>query len=80
MKYLLAIASLMAVSMPVQAETVYLLIKSETDGYREAGIALHSLPMESMDQCEEAGALIIASERLDTKHSSAEGFECIIGK
>ena len=66
--------------MPIQAETIYLLIKSETDGHREASIALHSLPMKSMDQCEEAGALIIASERLDTKHSNAEGFECIIGK
>ena len=77
MKYLFAVASLIAVSMPVQAETVYLLIKS---GSVSSNIALHSLPMESMDQCEEAGALIIASERLDTRHSKEEGFECIIGK
>ena len=78
MKYLFAVASLMAVSMPVEAETVYLLIKSYTQ--YGGGLALHSLPMESLEQCEEMGAVIIASERLDTKLAKEDGFECIKGK
>ena len=60
MKSLFAVASLMTVSMPIQAETVYLLINQLSRGR----IALHSIPMTTMDQCEEAGALIISSERL----------------
>ena len=74
MKSLFAVASLMTVSMPIQAETVYLLIKSTE---QSAGIALHSIPMTTMDQCEEAGALIISSERLDVKYADRDGFECI---
>ena len=77
MKYLFAIASLMAVSIPVQAETVYLLIKSDRSA---GGIALHSIPMKSLDQCEEAGAMIISSERFDTKIATRDAFECIKGK
>ena len=77
MKYLLALASLMAVSMPVQAETVYLIIKT---GQYQTGIALHSIPMKSMDQCEEAGALIVGSERFDVSTARKDGFECIRGK
>ena len=77
MKYLIVVASLMAVSMPVQAETVYLIIKSAQFG---TGIALQSIPMKSMEQCEEAGALLVSSERFDVKHIAKDGFECLEGK
>ena len=81
MKYLFAVASLMAVSMPVQAETIYLLIKSEaTEWKRGTGVALHSIPMTSLEQCEEMGALIISSERFDAGSAKEDGFECIQGK
>ena len=80
MKYLLAIASLMAISMPVQAETVYLVIKSVKGKYNAGGVSLHSLPMKSMEQCEEAGALIVTSTRFDVRSSSNDGFECVEGK
>jgi len=83
MKYLFAVASLMAVSVPapVQAETIYLLIKSESSAHaRGGGVALHSIPMTSLDQCEEMGALIIASDRFDAGYSKDDGFECIEGK
>ena len=76
MKHLLAVASLMTVSMPVQAETIYLLIKSEID-FNGSGVALHSIPMKSIEQCEEMGALIVASERFDTKRARKDGFECL---
>ncbi len=78
MKYLFGVVSLIIISMPVQAETVYLLIKSYTQ--YGGGLALHSLPMESLEQCEEMGAVVIASERLDTKFAKEDGFECIEGK
>ena len=77
MKCLFAVASLIVISLPVQAETIYLLIKSERTA---SGMALHSLPMETSDQCEEAGALVISSERFDTKFGKRDAFECITGK
>ena len=79
MKYLLALASLMFVSMPVKAETVYLVIKSAINSYG-SGIALHSIPMDSLDQCEEMGALIISSDRFDAGRAHKDGFECVQGK
>ena len=66
-----------AMGMPVCAQTTYLVIKS--DEYT-SGVALHSIPMLSQEQCEEAGAVIIGSSRFDTKHSKEDGFECIQGK
>ena len=77
MKHLFAIASLMNVSVPVQAETVYLLIKPES---YKLNTSIHSIPMDSHEQCEEAGAVIVGSSRFDTKHSTKEEFECVIGK
>ena len=62
-------------TMPT-AETIHLVIKSET----ASGISIHSIPMDSAEQCEEAGAVIIGSSRFDTKHSKEDGFECIQGK
>ena len=78
MKYLLAVASLMFVSMPVRSETVYLLIKAAGS----SGVpALHSIPMGSNEQCEEMGALIVSSKRFSAvKWVSSDGFECIRGK
>ena len=68
-------------SMPSNSQTTYLLIKSEFREWKVGGgVALHSIPMGSLEQCEEMGAFIIASERLDTKYSKTDGFECIEGK
>lgn len=80
MKFLFAVTSLMVASIPVQAETIYLLIKSESRAQWGGGVALHSIPMTSLDQCEEMGALIIASDRFDAGYSKDDGFECIEGK
>ena len=77
MKYLFAVVSLFAASMPVQAETIYLLIKTEVGA---SGVALQLIPMESLEQCEEMGALVIASERYDTAYAKRDGFECLEGK
>ena len=78
MKHLIAAASLMAVSIPVQAETIYLLIKAAG---ASGTPALHSIPMNSKEQCEEMGALIISSKRFSgVQWASSDGFECIRGK
>lgn len=67
----------LAIGIPVCAQTTYLVIKSDEI---TSGVALHSIPMLSQEQCEEAGAVIIGSSRFDTKHSTEDGFECIQGK
>ena len=81
MKYLFAVASLMAVSMPVQAETIHLLLKSRFWGGNKgaSGLELLSIPMNSMDQCEEQGAYLISSKRFELG-DTRDAFECIEGK
>jgi len=77
MKALLLASAALLICLPAQSETIYLLIKSER---KYAGMALHSLPMESLDQCEEVGALVISSDRFDTPNTHRDAFECITGK
>lgn len=79
MKWLLALPILLA-SAPANADTVYLLIKSQKGEYGYSGLALHSIPMKSLDQCEEAGALVISSERFKKGSGKYDTFECIEGK
>ena len=77
MRWFLALPVLLA-SIPANAE-VYLLIKSTSGKYSNSGIALHSIPMKSMEQCEEAGALLASSKRFDVAKATPDGFECIEG-
>ena len=73
----LAMLSLV-ITLPAASETIYLVIKSA--GYDSSGVSIHSIPMDSLDQCEEAGATIIGSSRFDIKYVTKDGFECIVGK
>ena len=41
---------------------------------------LEKLEMKDMDQCEEQGAIFIASERMGEKRGRYIGFECLEGK
>lgn len=79
MKYLFALASLMAISMPVQAETVYLLYKASIYDSWGVSVTLHSLPMPSIDRCEEVGAELISSKRFEVRDGK-DVFECVIGR
>ena len=79
MKYLFAVASLMAVSMPVQAETIYLIIKSSIFDSWGNAVTIHSIPMPSIDHCEEVGAELMSSKRFEIRKGK-DAFECIIGK
>ena len=56
MKYLFAFASLITASIPVQAETVYLIYKASIYDSWGNAVTLHSIPMPSIDHCEEVGA------------------------
>ena len=53
--------------------SIWLVLSS---GY---GNYLHSLPMKSMDQCEEQGAIFLSSKRIERLRNHL-GFECLEGK
>jgi len=80
MKALLLATAALLVGLPVQAETVYLVLKSKSDGGGGVGVTLHSIPMTSLDQCQEQGALLVTSKSFDLKHVHQDAFECITGK
>lgn len=89
MKRLLAAAIALSTlgALPVAAETALRanpnenqssiwLILAMGNGLNDG--ALLSLPMKSMDQCEEQGAVYITSERISNHFP--RGFECLEGK
>ena len=83
MKYLFAIASLMFISLPVQAGSVWLVLKEGTEYYGQFSVALEKIEMENMDQCQEQGALWISSNTIGGRNQNSAkmtGFECIEGK
>ena len=65
--------------LAANAETVYLIIKTRGSGQSRVP-ALLSVPMTSMEDCEEAGARIITSKRFDIDYASEDAFECLSGK
>ena len=70
----LIIAVALSPCQTASAQTVYLIIKSDGGN----ALSLLSVPMSSMDACEEAGAKIISSKRLDkNKYAAHDGFECV---
>ena len=80
-RLLLPLLATIALPTSVNAENVFLLIKSQAGkGYKNANITSFVIPMASMERCEEAGAKIIASQRFDTPEGRHDGFECVIGQ
>tara|TARA_B100000965_G_scaffold39572_1_gene29129 strand:- start:160 stop:399 length:240 start_codon:yes stop_codon:yes gene_type:complete len=75
--FLLPIISGLIYPNTIHAETIYLIIKSTENS---SGVALHSIPMQSMDQCEESGAKLIFSKKFDIKFAAKDSYECIKGK
>lgn len=93
MKKLLATAITLSTlgTMPVAAETALQAIPSSDkssvwlvlvigNGWEDG--SLTTLPMKSMDQCEEQGAVWMSSNRAIKSKSNREylGFECLEGK
>ena len=79
MKYLLTLVSLIFASMPVKAETVYLIYKSSIYDSWGNAVTLHSIPMPSTDHCEEVGAELMSSKRFEIRKGK-DAFECISGQ
>lgn len=83
MKRLLATAIALSTlgALPVQAGSVWLIMKEavRVEGSRFA-LDLEKLEMKDMEQCEEQGAVFIASERMGKNRGKYVGFECLEGK
>ncbi len=74
-RFLIPLLAALALPTASYAGNVYLLVR---DGYLATpGFAV--MPMENMEQCEEAGALYVSSERL-YRSNERRGFECFFGK
>ena len=82
-KLLISVFALLLAAPAVQAGSVWLIMKEAVKPHRTAGsfgIALEKLEMESMEQCEEQGAVFIASERMGKDRGKYVGFECLEAK
>ena len=74
--------ALALISAPqVQAGSVWLIMKEavRVEGSRFA-LDLEKLEMRDMDQCEEQGAVFMASERMGRDRGKYVGFECLEAK
>ena len=69
---------LVALSLPtsVNAESVYLVVKTITGTLMRGNGQLMVVPMKTMNGCEEAGQKLISSERF----SGPVSFECLESK
>ena len=75
-------ALLIATPAPaVQAGSIWLIMKEavRVEGSRFA-LDLEKLEMRDMDQCEEQGAVFMASERMGRDRGKYVGFECLEAK
>ena len=84
-KLLISVFALMIAAPAVHAGSVWLIMKEaiKVGGMKSQGrfgIALEKLEMESMEQCEEQGAVFIASERMGKDRGKYVGFECLEAK
>jgi hypothetical protein len=73
------------VGLPAQSETIYLVLRHSMAGYlmnsSYGGTSMIYVPMDSIEQCNIAGANIKSSKRFDqNKGKNMIGFECIEGK
>ena len=70
-RFILPLLAALAVPTAANAETVYLVIQV-------GGDAVTTVPMKSIDQCEEAGATLSSSKRMPNAYGRS--YECIYGK
>ena len=82
MKKLLSPVFFLLMAAPaVQADSVWLIMKEAvSDSGPRFALALEKLEMKAMEQCEEQGAVFIASERMGRNRGKYVGFECLEGK
>ena len=80
-KILLAVIFILGTAASAQARSVWLILK---EGIFMKGpvfsIDLEKIEMKNMEQCEEQGAIFIASKRMGQGRGKHVGFECLEGK
>ena len=67
------------VGLPAQSETVYLIYKASIYDSWGVSVSIHSLPMPSIDSCEEVGAELISSKRFEFRDGK-DVFECVTAR
>lgn len=72
-------------AISAQSGTVYLVLNTIfASGLNVGSLTVHSLPMQSIQQCEESGIKLLASKRYKINKYLGKlifvGFECIEGK
>ena len=75
---LLPLLAALALPTAVNAESVYLVVKTTTGSMMRENGQLMVVPMKTMDGCEEAGQKLISSERFF--HPQNVSFECLESK
>ena len=81
MKAFLLASAALTLALPVQADTVWLIMKEAVFIPGPAfSLGIDKLEMKDMEQCEEQGAVFIASARLGKGRESFSGFEYLEGK
>lgn len=86
MKWLLVLPAILSMALPVHAEPsqspegirFYLVMKSASSSDSGSAVSFQTVPMNSMEQCEVAGAVLVSSKRFQNKRILTE-FECIEG-
>ena len=77
-RFLLPLLAALALPTAVNAESVYLVVKTITGTLMRGNGQLMVVPMKTMDGCEEAGQKLISSERFF--HTKNVSFECLESK
>ena len=84
MKRLLLLPLLLSLTSAVNAESVYLVVKTTTGSMMRENGQLMVVPMKTMDGCEEAGQKLVSSERFIKgkfgKITRDISFECLESK
>ena len=81
MKILLLVSAALTIALPVQADSVWLIMK---EAVKDKGVVItlgmEKLEMKDMEQCEEQGAVFMSSKRLGIQREKYSGFECLEAK
>ena len=77
-KLFIPLLAALALPAAVNAESVYLVVKTITGTLMRGNGQLMVVPMKTMDGCEEAGQKLISSERFF--HPKNVSFECLESK
>ena len=83
-RLLLPLIASIALPTAVNAESLYLVVKTTTGSMMRENGQLMVVPMKTMDGCEEAGLKIVSSERFNKgkfgKITRDISFECLESK